>query len=375
MRCSALHYRRTIIEERRRYSLCVLRDLYLRCTVRCGPLMRELPLGLRNECGAPRPHRCTECDSDGMTSNGIVPMPVWSGFLKPVLEVMSDGKLWHRRDLLKAACDHVGLNDAQRAEALSSGESRAENRIGWAVSALYKAELIEKPQRGTYLLLPAGRQFLDQHATEISEKTLKALPAYRSYVASIGTGQPGSKNALIEPSTHEGADPQEMIENGVAALHGEVAAELLKRLREQDPSFLEQSVLDVLVAMGYGGAEQRATVLGGSGDGGVDGVIDQDPLGLERVYVQAKRYGKDNNVQRPDIQGFVGALHGVGANRGVFITTSRFSSGALEYAKSIGTRVVLIDGQRLTELMIKYGVGVQQRRVFTVVEVDEDYFE
>ena len=302
-------------------------------------------------------------------------MPVWSGFLKPVLEVMSDGKLWHRRDLLKAACDHVGLNDAQRAEALSSGESRAENRIGWAVSALYKAELIEKPQRGTYLLLPAGRQFLDQHATEISEKTLKALPAYRSYVASIGTGQPGSKNALIEPSTHEGADPQEMIENGVAALHGEVAAELLKRLREQDPSFLEQSVLDVLVAMGYGGAEQRATVLGGSGDGGVDGVIDQDPLGLERVYVQAKRYGKDNNVQRPDIQGFVGALHGVGANRGVFITTSRFSSGALEYAKSIGTRVVLIDGQRLTELMIKYGVGVQQRRVFTVVEVDEDYFE
>lgn len=155
----------------------------------------------------------------------------------------------------------------------------------------------------------------------------------------------------------------------------EVAADLLKRLREQDPSFLEQSVLDVLVAMGYGGTEQRATVLGGSGDGGVDGVIDQDPLGLERVYVQAKRYGKDNSVQRPDIQGFVGALHGVGANRGVFITTSRFSSGATEYAKGINTRVVLIDGQRLTELMIKYGVGVQQRQVFTVVEVDEDYFE
>ena len=125
--------------------------------------------------------------------------------------------------------------------------------------------------------------------------------------------------------------------------------------------------------MGYGGAEQRATLLGGSGDGGLDGVIDQDPLGLERVYVQAKRYAKDNNVQRPDIQGFVGALHGIGANRGVFITTSSFSAGAREYARTISTRVVLIDGQRLSELMIKYGIGVQQRQVFTVVELD--YFE
>lgn len=302
-------------------------------------------------------------------------MPVWYGLLRPVLEVMSDGNSWKRRDLLKAVCDHIGLTNDQRAESLSSGESRAENRIGWAVSALYKAELIEKPQRGTYLLNLAGRQFLEQHPGEISEKTLKTLPAYQAYLASFGAGQAAIKSKEVESATDESADPLEMIENGVAALHGEVAADLLKRLREQDPSFLEQSVLDVLVAMGYGGTEQRATVLGGSGDGGVDGVIDQDPLGLERVYVQAKRYGKDNGVQRPDIQGFVGALHGVGANRGIFITTSRFTSGAREYANGIGTRVVLIDGQRLAELMIKYGVGVQQRQVFTVVEVDEDYFE
>lgn len=302
-------------------------------------------------------------------------MPVWSGFLKPVLEVMASGKAWNRRDLLRAVCQHVGLTDEQRLEALPSGESRAENRVGWAVSALYKAELIEKPQRATYLIRETGRRFLEQHPDGISEKTLKSTPAYQAYVSSIGSAQSSTKSEVVEPAVDESADPLEMIENGVAALHGEVAADLLKRLREQDPSFLEQSVLDVLVAMGYGGTEQRATVLGGSGDGGVDGVIDQDPLGLERVYVQAKRYGKDNSVQRPDIQGFVGALHGVGANRGVFITTSRFSSGATEYAKGINTRVVLIDGQRLTELMIKYGVGVQQRQVFTVVEVDEDYFE
>lgn len=305
-----------------------------------------------------------------------VPMPVWYGFLKPVLEVMQDGTVWKRRELLRAVCDHVGLSDDQRLEAVSSGESRAENRVGWALSALYKAELVEKPQRATYVLTESGRRFLQQHPTDISEKTLRTLPAYQTYLASMNAEDSVSVSSTLEATTGEpAADPLEMIENGVAALHGEVADDLLKRLRDQDPGFLEQAVLHVLVAMGYGGAEQRATLLGGSGDGGVDGVIDQDPLGLERVYVQAKRYAKDNNVQRPDIQGFVGALHGVGANRGVFITTSRFSAGALEYAKNIGTRVVLIDGQRLCELMIKYGVGVQTRQVFTVVEVDEDYFE
>jgi restriction system protein len=302
-------------------------------------------------------------------------MPVWYGMLRPVLEVMADGSTWKRRELFNAVCDHLGLSNEQRAERVSSGESRAENRIGWAVSALYKAELIEKPERGSYVLNSAGRQFLEQHPGEISEKTLKTVPVYQAYVTAIGAGRPESGTAVVEPTMDASADPLEMIENGVAALHGEVAADLLKRLREQDPSFLEQSVLDVLVAMGYGGTEQRATVLGGSGDSGVDGVIDQDPLGLERVYVQAKRYGEENTVQRPDIQGFVGALHGMGAHRGIFITTSRFSTGAREYAKGIGTRVVLIDGRRLTELMIKYGVGVQQRQVFTVVEVDEDYFE
>ncbi len=310
-----------------------------------------------------------------MSSTEPVPMPVWTGFLRSVLEVMENVKLWNRRALLRAVCDHVGLTSEQRLETLSSGESRAENRVGWAVSALYKAELIEKPQRATYQLNNAGRDFLTQHPIDISEKTLKTLPAYQTYLSSVRAGQAESKSTVVGPTTDDAADPLEMIENGVAAVHAEVAAELLKRLRGQDPSFLEQSVLDVLVAMGYGGTEQRAAVLGGSGDSGVDGVIDQDPLGLERVYIQAKRYREENSVQRPDIQGFVGALHGMGANRGIFITTSRFSSGAREYAKGIGTRVVLIDGQRLSELMIKYGVGVQKRQVFTVVEVDEDYFE
>lgn len=303
-----------------------------------------------------------------------VTMSTWHGFLQPVLDVLSDGQTWRTRDLYKAVCDHVGLTEAQRAEALPSGQSRAENRIGWATSALYKAELIDKPDRGAYVLSGAGHKFRLEHANStITEKTLKTLPVYQAYIASIAVAQNQPKSPVI--SDESGADPLEAIENSVATLHSEVAAELLKRLREQDPAFLERSVLDVLVAMGYGGAEQRATVIGGSGDGGVDGVIDQDPLGLERVYVQAKRYAKDNNVGRPDIQGFVGALHGKGANRGVFITTSSFTADAREYARTVGLRVILIDGQRLSELMIKYGIGVQQRQVFTVVELDEDYFD
>lgn len=300
-------------------------------------------------------------------------MPTWHGFLQPVLDVLSDGKVWKTRDLYKAVCDRAGLSEVQRAETLQSGQSRAENRIGWATSALYKAGFIDKPDRGAYVLSGAGHQFRAEHAAEtITEKTLKTVPAYQNYLAAIAIAQSQPKSPMPDESA---ADPLESIENSIATLHSEVATELLKRLREQDPDFLERSVLDVLVAMGYGGAEQRAAVIGGSGDGGVDGVIDQDPLGLERVYVQAKRYAEGNPIGRPDIQGFVGALHGKGANRGVFITTSNFTAEAREYARTVPTRVILIDGQRLTELMIKYGIGVQQRQVFTVVELDEDYFD
>ncbi|MFI9632562.1 restriction endonuclease [Nocardia sp. NPDC051929] len=301
-------------------------------------------------------------------------MPVWSGLLTPVLEVLADGHIWRKRDLHTAVEDHVGLTAEQRAEVLPSGQGRADNRIGWALSGLYRAKLIDKPARATFVITDAGRALLEAHPAGITEKILKALPQYQDYTPA----RTGSSNGDAVADTHvadEVVDPLEQIERGVERLHSEVAADLLARLRAQDPAFLEHSVLDVLVAMGYGGTEGRAARIGGSGDGGVDGVIDQDPLGLERIYVQAKRYAADNTVGRPEIQAFVGALHGVGAARGVFITTSAFTSGAREYAQNIGTRVILIDGGRLAELMIRYGVGVQTRQTFTVVEVDEDYFE
>lgn len=167
--------------------------------------------------------------------------------------------------------------------------------------------------------------------------------------------------------------PIEQVEEGVSRIHDEVASELLERLQGKDPAFFEEAVVQLLLEMGYGGAGGKGSVTQLSHDGGVDGVIDQDVLGLSRVYIQAKRYADGNAVQRPDVQGFAGAVHGR-ADSGVFITTSRFSQGAQDFVASTPTRIVLIDGKRLAELMIHYGVGVQVRQTYRIVEIDEDFF-
>jgi restriction system protein len=169
--------------------------------------------------------------------------------------------------------------------------------------------------------------------------------------------------------------PRETITAAVEENNAAVAAELLTRVREQDPAFLENLVLKVLTAMGYGGAAGSAERLGRSGDEGLDGVIKQDPLGLDRIYIQAKRYAIDRAVGRPDIQGFVGALHGAQADRGVFITTSRFSPDAYSYAEKVAARVILIDGADLAALLVKHNIGAQDYETFVLKRVDEDFFE
>lgn len=170
-------------------------------------------------------------------------------------------------------------------------------------------------------------------------------------------------------------DPDEQIEDGVSRIHADVADQLLTRIQAQEPEFFEKAVLDLLMAMGHGGAEGSASRTQLSRDGGIDRTLDQDALGLSRIYVQAKRYAKENTVGRPAIQEFVGALAGNAANQGVFLTTSRFSTDAQKYADQVQARVVLVDGAKLARLMIRYGVGVQVRRKVQIVDVDEDFFE
>ena len=295
-------------------------------------------------------------------------MPTWDQFMVPVLEILSDGNVRGRRELYDLIANATRLTDEQRVETLNSGQLKFENRIGWAITHLVKAKAISRPSRGHHSITDQGRQLLRDHPVRLFEADLRAIEGYKdSWKKQLPD--------LVKDSGRQDLDPYELVEEGITRINDEVASDLLDRLHSQDPAFFEQAVVDLVVAMGFGGADTRATRTQLSNDGGIDGIIDQDVLGLSRVYIQAKRYALTSSVQRPDIQSFVGALQGQQANQGVFITTGRFSSGAIDYAKSVPTRVVLIDGTRLAELMIRYRVGVQVKQTLQIVDVDEDFFE
>lgn len=297
-----------------------------------------------------------------------IEMPTWDEFMVPVLEILSDGNVRGRRELYDLIANATHLSDEQRAETLNSGQLKFENRIGWAITYLVKAKAISRPSRGQHSITDQGRGLLHEHPQKLVEADLREIEGYKD-----SWKKPSPDRVTY--SDRQDLDPYELVEEGITRINDEVASDLLDRLHSHDPAFFEQAVVDLVVAMGYGGADTRATRTQLSNDGGIDGIIDQDVLGLSRVYIQAKRYALDASVQRPDIQSFVGALQGQQANQGVFITTGRFSSGAIDYAKSVATRVVLIDGSRLAELMIRYRVGVQVKQTLQIVDVDEDFFE
>ncbi|WLQ05675.1 restriction endonuclease [Arthrobacter oryzae] len=299
-------------------------------------------------------------------------VPIWPLFVTHVLRALSAGETLNRRDIVSRAIDSAGLSEAAREETLNTGGLRSEQRLGWAISNLLKAGWIERPVRANYRITAAGREWFSKHPAGISD-----FSTARMLFAPFWPQSDARKPTLsiVDETLVEDIDPIEQIESGINRIHSDVGDALLTRLRESHPDFFEQAVVDLLLKMGYGGAEQRGKRIGGSNDGGVDGVIDQDALGLDRIYVQAKRYADGNTVGREAIQAFVGALHGVGASRGVFITTSAFTSGARDYVKAVPSRVILIDGVRLVGLMIKYRVGVQVKQSYDIVELDEDFFE
>ncbi len=298
--------------------------------------------------------------------------PTWEQFNVPILTVLSDGTTRSLRQLRRDVADAVGLTAEQRAETLPSGQLRADNRIGWAASFLNRVDALDHPSRGQYVITDFGRELLERHPTGITENDLKAVAKEGDEWWLSRSAANGQEDQPLDTSATD-LDPTEQVEQGVARIHEEVASELLSRLVDQDPAFFEGAVVELLLAMGYGGVGGRGVTTDLTNDGGIDGVIDQDVLGLSKVYVQAKRYAPTNAVQRPEVQGFVGALSGK-ADGGVFITTSRFSPGAIEWVRTVPARIILIDGRRLAELMIEYGVGVQVERTYRVVEIDEDFF-
>lgn len=300
-------------------------------------------------------------------------MPAWDGFLIYVLKYLSDGAVRGLTEIRQGVADLAQLTETQKAEPLPSGQPMADNRIGWSLSYLARVSAIERPARARYRITPLGVDLLSHYPDGMTAKTLQkfAKPGDEWW---LGTRSKSGTTTQTTTDESEALDPIEQIEQGLARIHTAVAADLLERLQSKEPAFFESAVVKLLVAMGYGGADGKATVTQQSHDGGIDGVIDQDALGLNRVYIQAKRYAAGRSVQKPEVQAFVGALSGK-ATTGVFLTTGGFSPGAIDYARTAHTRIILIDGTRLTDLMIRYGVGVQSKRTLNIVTVDEDFFE
>ena len=309
-------------------------------------------------------------------------IPKFSELFNDVLIVLSDGNQYHRRELQAEVLNRLVLTDAERAETMSGGGNRARSRVHWAFEFLCQSGATKRPKRGYAEITDFGRQLLQDNPSGISLELLRQTEGLKDWRRRSLEARAARRNEEdvedieddVDGSDSADRTPHEQIENSIIAIEAAVASQLLQRLREEDPEFLERTVLKLLHAMGYGSSEDDLQHLGGSGDGGVDGVIRQDKFGLDQIYIQAKRYGSAT-VGRPDIQSFVGALTGQHATRGVFITTSSFSREAKEFARTIQQyRVILVDGEDLVRLMIENKVGVTVSRTVEVVEIDENFF-
>ena len=294
----------------------------------------------------------------------------------PVLRSAANGEV-RLGDVEQQIADQFSLSAEDRAQLQPSSRQRIfYNRVQWAKTYLAKAGLLLVPARGRFAASPEGRALLARNPDRIDIATLLKYPAFRDFqdrsTPATTNGTDLSASVVMAAET---ATPEENIEAAFAALQGALRAELLERILQNSPSFFETIIIDLLVGMGYGGSHKNAAAqLGRSGDGGVDGVISEDILGLDRIYVQAKRYAPGNAVGRPEIQAFTGSLVGLGASKGVFVTTSAFSLQASDFVSRVPQRLILIDGQRLTELMIEHDVGVRTSRQLAFKRVDEDFF-
>lgn len=281
-----------------------------------------------------------------------------------------------RRTGVQKIADHFNFSEEIRNHKLKSGQSQIQNRAGWAMSALVKAEFIEKhpTEKFTYQITNKGRKYLKQHQGPITDEDLKSIEGYEEAWEEASRKRQEAKEIAPTIAKIENSTPDDLIESAVRELDGELRTSLLEQLLNSDPYNFEQIVIDVLVAMGYGGSrEEAAQVTKKSNDGGIDGIINEDRLGLDVIYVQAKRW--QHNIGRKEIQSFVGALAGYQAQKGIFITTSDFIQNAIDYANSVSQKVILIDGPRLADLMIEHNVGVSTVRTIELKRLDSDYFE
>lgn len=297
-------------------------------------------------------------------------IPGFQVFMYPFLKIMEDGNEHSLSEVYSRLADEFNMSEEEKEELLPSGKQRVlHNRIGWTRTYLNKAGLIKTVRRGNYVITDRGRQLLmDPNVEKIDNAFLMRYEEFQLF-KNKGAVKP---NTIMPPVT-EDITPLEEIEKNYRILKEEAKEDLLDKVKNGTPLFFERLVVELLVAMGYGGSMKDAgQAIGRSGDEGIDGIIKEDVLGLDMIYLQAKRW--ENTVTRPEIQKFAGSLDGQRARKGVFITTSSFSEGAKDFVRMIDKKIILIDGDALTEYMFTYNIGVGHEETFVIKKVDEDYF-
>jgi restriction system protein len=301
-----------------------------------------------------------------------MPIPDYQSCMLPLLRFAGDGEEHQLKDAITALAEEFSLSDEDRNEFLPSGQQPVfTNRVGWARTYLKKAGLLSSPRRGYFKITDRGREILKENPKEINQKYLERFPEFVEF-KSIRRER-NEDNGTDESELVLGQTPHEALESAYERLRSELASEILSSIRCCDPSRFESIVVELLVKMGYGGSRKDAgRAIGRSGDEGIDGIIKEDHLGLDNIYIQAKRW--EATIGRPEIQKFAGALQGQRARKGIFITTSDFTKDALDFVSRIDSKIILIDGATLAKLMIDFGVGVNPVATYQVQKIDSDYF-
>ena len=304
-------------------------------------------------------------------------VPKYNEFFSPVLRALEDGQIKRALEIRKYALNYLNVSEEDRKQMLPSNTQRlVDNRATWAITYLCKANLIERVAKGKYKITNTGIQVLHEKKDHVELKDLYQFDSFRQFINTDTMSE--EKKDLSKPSVLEDLQeetPQDNLNASMEQINKELSANLLSEIMERSPAFFEKMVVQLLLKMGYGSALEDGFVTGCSGDEGIDGIIREDKLGFSSIYIQAKRWAEDKAIGRPEIQKFVGALAGQGAQKGLFITTGTFTKEARSYVeKQLSTKVVLVDGEKLTKLMIEYNIGVSVETVYTIKKIDTDFF-
>ena len=301
-----------------------------------------------------------------------MPVPDKQSLMLPVLKALTVGEETPISEIRERVATAEGLTAEETREMVASGQPRFALRVNWAVLEMRHAGLVERVRRANYRLTEEGKRLLEQASARVD---LDRYPSYIEWSKKASAPPPG-KDAKPAPPDESADTPEEALHHAVQQLCDALEAEVLDRVRKVTPARFEQVVLNLLTAMGYGsGDPAMGRVTGGSGDGGIDGTIKEDTLGLDEVYIQAKRYAAGNTIGAKDLRNFAGALDAAGTTKGVFVTTATFTSAAKDYVKRSPKRIVLIDGEELARLMVEHDIGVRTRIQHAIKRIDEDYFE